>query len=67
MKTPEEQTREIIEAKHGAAWDTKELQRDYTVHSFMAPFVTVTRKSDGVKGSMQFTHMPRFYFGFVAE
>ena len=45
-------------------WTTEELQRDFTVHSFLAPFVMVTRKSDGVQGVMQFEHMPRVYFGF---
>jgi hypothetical protein len=30
----------------------------------MAPFVVVRRKSDGVKGSMMFQHMPRYYFSF---
>jgi len=46
-------------------WDTKELQQEFTVDSFMAPFVVVTRKVDGVKGSMEFTHNPRVYFNFV--
>jgi len=27
----------------------------------------VTRKSDGVKGSMEFTHNPRVYFNFIAD
>jgi hypothetical protein len=30
----------------------------------MAPFAVVVRKVDGVKGSVQFVHDPRFYFGF---
>lgn len=46
-------------------WDTAELRRDFIVHGFSAPFVVVTRKADGVKGSMEFTHSPRFYFNFV--
>jgi hypothetical protein len=25
------------------------------------------RKSDGVKGSLEFTHNPRVYFNFVAD
>ena len=45
-------------------WDTQELQRDFIVRSFLAPFVFVTRKSDGAKGTMEFTHRPRFYFNF---
>ena len=48
-------------------WDTTELQRDFRVVGFLAPYVVVVRKSDGVKGVMQFTHNPRVYFGFEAS
>ena len=48
-------------------WNTNELQRDFVVHGFMAPFVIVTRKADGVKGTLEFTHNPRWYFGFTAD
>ncbi len=48
-------------------WDTEALSRDYEVIGFMAPFVAVIRKSDGVKGSMEFTHNPRWYFNFVPD
>jgi hypothetical protein len=53
--------------KAGQRWDTQELGRDFIVHGFMAPFIVVTRKSDNVKGSMEFTHNPRWYFNFVAD
>ena len=56
--------RELLEAEHGQVWDTGEVQRDFTVEGFMAPFVMVTRKSDGVKGSLTFQHSPRYYFDF---
>ena len=56
--------REAMEAEHGQCWDTSELQRDFEVTGFMAPFVVVRRKSDGQKGSMLFQHSPRFYYGF---
>jgi hypothetical protein len=45
-------------------WTTGELQDEFQVHSFAAPFVIVTRKADGVKGTLQFNHDPRVYFGF---
>jgi hypothetical protein len=45
-------------------WSTEELQRDFDVLGFQAPFVVVRRRSDGVKGSLQFNHNPRVYFGF---
>lgn len=57
-------SRAALEAAHGQVWDTSELQQDFTVHGFMAPFVVATRKSDGVKGSLMFQHSPRFYFGW---
>lgn len=43
---------------------TDELREQYDVIGFLAPFVVVRRKSDGVKGSLMFTHSPRLYFGW---
>jgi len=48
-------------------WDTDALRREFDVIGFMAPFVVVKRKADGVKGSLEFTHSPRVYFNFVAD
>lgn len=45
-------------------WNTAQLQEDYTVQGFMAPYCLVTRKADGVKGTLMFTHSPRWYFTF---
>lgn len=53
-----------LEAEHGQVWDTQELQRDFEVRGFLAPFVEVMRKADRVRGCMTFQHAPRFYFGF---
>jgi hypothetical protein len=48
-------------------WNTTELQEDFIVKGFLAPFVTVTRKKDGVEGTLEFTHNPRKYFNFVED
>jgi hypothetical protein len=48
-------------------WDTEQLRELFTVHAFLAPFVVVTRKSDGVKGTVKFTPNPRFYFDFEPD
>jgi len=48
-------------------WDTDQLRAEFEVIGFMAPFVAVRRKSDGAKGSMEFTHNPRYYFNFVKD
>jgi len=60
-------SREALEAQHGQVWDTTELRRDFDVLGFMAPLVVVRRKADGVRGSLEFQHDPRFYFNFQAE
>ena len=59
-----ESERERLEKEYGQVWDTSELQRAFTVTGFMAPFVVVIRKSDGVKGSLMFQNSPRYYFNF---
>jgi hypothetical protein len=57
--------REALEAQYGQVWDTNQLGEDFEVIGFMAPYVVVRRKSDGVKGSLEFQHQPRLYWGFV--
>jgi len=59
--------RKRLEDEYGKVWNTKELQEDFKVHSFMAPFCKVTRKSDNKRGIIGFQHLPRFYFRFVEE
>jgi len=63
----EDTERTRLEAQHGQVWDTKELQQDFSVTGFMAPFVGVTRRSDSKKGAMMFQHHPRFYLDFTPE
>ena len=60
-------SREALEAKYGRVWDTKELQQDFEVLSFLSPYVVVKRRSDGRKGSLRFQHNPRFYFEFQPD
>jgi hypothetical protein len=57
--------RALAEAKE--RWDTDQLREEFEVIGFMSPFVVVRRKVDGKKGSMEFTHNPRFYFNFVED
>ena len=57
--------RAVLEAKYGTVYDTAEMTAAFSVEGFMAPYVVVTRKSDGVKGSLEFCSRPsRFYFNF---
>lgn len=48
-------------------WDSDQLRAEFDVIGFAAPFVIVRRKHDGAKGSMEFTHSPRWYFDFVPD
>lgn len=56
-----------FEKEYGQVWNTTELQKDFKVLSFLAPFVMVIRKSDNQKGTLEFNHDPRFYFNFVED
>jgi len=57
--------KELEAAYPGDVYDTQELQEKFTVDSFAAPCVVVYRKVDGVKGTLEFTHSPRFYYRFI--
>jgi hypothetical protein len=54
-------------AKAEKRWDTDQVREEFEVIGFMAPFVAVRRKSDGMRGSLEFTHHPRWYFNFIPE
>jgi hypothetical protein len=54
--------RTALEEKHGRVWDTGELQTDFTVIGFAAPFVEVIRKEDGETVFLCFQHGPRLYW-----
>lgn len=56
--------REALEDRYGQVWDTQQLQQDFTVVGFMAPYCRVQRKSDDKIGLIEFQHDPRFYYNF---
>lgn len=59
-------TKEELEEEFGKnnVWDTQQLQEEFKVIGFCAPFCAVKRKSTNEEGSVLFQHMPRFYFDF---
>jgi hypothetical protein len=61
------QDRHTLEHSHGQVWDSRELARDFIVVGYMAPFVVVRRRADGVVGSLEFQHEPRFYFNWEED
>lgn len=54
-------------AETGESWDTGEATGLFRFIAFAAPFVLVERRSDGQRGTLEFTHSPRRYFNFVPE
>lgn len=56
--------RAALTAQFGDTWDTTELQRTYSVVGFGGGYCVVERKSDNKRGSLDFTHTPRFYHSF---
>lgn len=57
-------SREDLEAKYGRVWDTGELNEEFQAIGFLAPLIVVRRRSDGMKGSLEFQNNPRFYFNW---
>jgi hypothetical protein len=51
----------------GDTWTAETLNNDFEVQGFAAPFVVAVRKSDGVVGTLKFTHEPRVYFAFEED
>ena len=60
-------TKDEIKEKYGQTWTTEELTKEFKVMGFMAPLVVVKRKNDDVVGSLEFQHLPRFYFNFKED
>lgn len=60
-------SRAALESKYGEVWDTEELQDEFSVLGFLAPFVVVRRRSDCVNGTVMFQHDPRLYYNFEAD
>ena len=56
-----------LAADGGQHWTAAELQRDFEVIGFAAPFVVVRRRSDGQRGSLEFVHQPRTYFAWQPD
>jgi hypothetical protein len=48
-------------------WGPQEVGQHFEIVGFMAPFCVAIRKSDGKRGSLEFTHHPRWYFNFVED
>jgi hypothetical protein len=59
--------RKRLEGIHSKVWNTDEMSSEFEAIGFMAPYIVVKRKSDGKKGSLEFQHMPRFYFNFMTD
>jgi hypothetical protein len=62
-----EAERKRLQSQHGQIWDAAQLAAEFEVIGFSAPYVVVKRKADGRKGSLEFQHMPRFYFNFLLD
>jgi hypothetical protein len=56
--------RNRLEIRYGQVWNTAQLASEFEVLGFKAPYVVVRRRSDGLKGSLEFQHHPRLYFNF---
>ena len=59
-------TREQLAAEHQTeVYDPAEFSALFEVHSVDGPFVVVTRRRDGLKGTCEFQRVPRLYHSFL--
>jgi hypothetical protein len=63
----EDNAKAELEAKHGKIWTTSEMQEEFDALGFMAPFIIVRKLDTGERGSLMFTHSPRYYFSWKPE
>jgi len=56
--------RRKLEKQYGEVWDTDQLRERFDVQGFSAPFVVVRERTTGKRGSLEFQHLPRFYFNW---
>ena len=62
-----EKVRKELEAYFPDVMETDEATKKYEFIGFAAPYAIVRDRATGVRGSLEFTHMPRFYFNFSPE
>ena len=60
-------SRDALEAKYGQVWDTQQLAENFQVIGFWPRSWWSVANRDGVKGSLEFQHHPRLYWGFVED
>ena len=65
---PKEKRKEL-EEKYGEknVYSTKEVEEEFEIISFLAPYCTARRRSDNKQGVLEFCDNPRFYFDFKQE
>ncbi len=61
----EEQFKERLEKQYKEVMTTDEAREKYEFTGFCMGLALVKRKSDGVTGTLDFTHSPRFYYQFI--
>jgi hypothetical protein len=63
------EARTALEAYYtDGVWNNEELAEHFEVSHFdEPPYVHVIRKTDGLRGTLMFLPVPRFYFSFNAE
>ena len=55
----------MTDLKEKKTWTTQELEKDFEVIAFLAPYVQVKRKADDIMGTLTFSGSPREYSDFV--
>lgn len=64
---PEELLERLRKEEPLNIWSPADFRRDFDALGFMAPLVHARRKLTGEDGILMFTHLPRWYFGWIPK
>lgn len=53
-----------IQEGGGECWTTDEVQDEFEIIGFMAPFCVAKRRETQEKGALTFVHRPRIYYSW---
>jgi hypothetical protein len=62
-----DEARAALGRLHDPVWSDDELLEQFEIASFKPPYVHVSRKKDGIRGTVAYIDSPRLYFDFQPE
>ena len=62
LKDTYPEVHQAIQEDEGKCWTTDEVQDEFEILGFIAPFCAAIRRETKEKGALTFVHQPRLYY-----